>query len=322
MKFILLVCLLTGIAAAGPASAQNYPTRPVRLVIPFAAGSSSNDIIGRALAQRLTQILGQQIVVDNRTGATGSIGSEFAAKSAPDGYTLLLATTGAQSIAPSLGKLGYDVLRDLAPIALVADVPYMMVVNPMLPATNVPEFIALARAQPGKLIFASTGVGGTPHLCLELLKISTKIDVVHSPYKSGAPAITSVIGGETQAMFGGVTAFTQQLKSGRLRAVGTAAPKRLQMFPDTPTFAEQGLKGFEVSSWLGLMAPAKTSPAIIQRLQDATTQALSDREMLTFLAGQGADPASMGSVRFGEYLRAEIARWGKVIRDANVKLDE
>lgn len=321
MKSSQAVLAAVCIAITGAVLAQTYPARPVRLVIPYVAGSSSNDIIGRAVAQKLSSALGQQVVVDNRTGASGSIGSEHVAKSAPDGYTLLLAATGAQVLVPILSKLGYDVVRDLTPVALLADVPYMLVVTTTLPAKDVSGLIRLAKAQPGKLIFASTGVGGTPHLSLELLKISTKIDVLHVPYKSGSPAITSVIAGESQAMFGGVTAFTQQLQSRRLRAIGTAAAKRLPTFPETPTMAEQGFKDLEVSSWIGLMVPAKTPAAIVLRLEEAIAKVLKDPDLLAFFATQGAQPADMGSAKFSEYLRAEIARWGKVIKDAGVKIE-
>ena len=312
---------LLGIALAAPAQAQDYPVRPVRLVVPYPAGSSSNDIIGRALAQRMSQSLGQQVIVENRAGAGGNVGSEFVAKAAPDGYTLLVATNGPQAIAPHVFKLGYDVLRDLAPVALVATVPYMLMVHPSLPAKNVRELIALARARPGQLLFASSGNAGTPHLCGELFKISAKIDIRHVPYKGGAPAMIDTMGGQTQIYCTGATAALPQVKSGKLRALGMATLKRSAVMPELPTIAEQGLPGFDVASWLGIMVPARTPPAVIQRLYAETAKALETPEMKEFIAGQGSEPALLDPAKYGEFIRAEMSKWGKVVKEAGLKLD-
>jgi tripartite-type tricarboxylate transporter receptor subunit TctC len=321
MKIVEAAFLALGVALTSPAPAQEYPTRPVRMVVPYPAGSSSNDIIGRALAQRLSPSLGQQVIVENRAGAGGNVGSELVAKAAPDGYTLLVATNGPQAIAPHVFKLGYDVLRDLAPVALVAVVPYILIVHPSLPVKNVRELIALARSRPGQLLFASSGNAGTPHLCGELFKISAKIDIRHVPYKGGAPAMVDTMGGQTQIYCTGATAAMPQVKAGKLRALGMATLKRSSVLPELPTIAEQGLPGFDVASWFGIMVPAKTPSTIIQRLHAEIAKALESAEMKSFIAAQGSEPALMDPVQYGEFLRAEIAKWGKVVKDAGLRLD-
>jgi tripartite-type tricarboxylate transporter receptor subunit TctC len=316
---MLLAALLL---CSGPLPAQTYPTKPVRLVIPFPAGSSSNDIIGRAVAQRLSEALGQQVVVDNRAGAGGNIGSEAVAKASPDGYTLLLGINGPIAISPSIyPKLGYDSLRDLAPIALIAVVPYLIVVNPAVPANNIKELIALAKAKPGQVHFSSTGSGGTPHLCGELLKSMAGIDLVHVPYKGGAPAVIDTIGGQVQMYCTGVTSVVPHIKSGKLRAIGMATLQRSALMPDLATVNEQGVPGFDVSSWMGLMAPAKTPPAIIRRLYDETAKVLASADMKNFILGQGSEPALKDPEQFRAYIKAEIAKWAKVVKAANIKLD-
>ena len=321
MKFVKAALLALVGSAVSPTWSQDYPVKPVRMVVPFPAGSSSNDIIGRALAQRLSQALGQQVLVENRPGAGGNVGSEVVAKSAPDGYTLLVATNGPQAIAPHVFKLGYDVLRDLAPVALVAVVPYILTVHPALPVKNVRELIALAKARPGQLLFASSGNAGTPHLCSELFKSTAKIDIVHVPYKGGAPAMMDTIGGQTQIYCTGMTSAVPQIKAGKLRALGMATLKRSPVLPDLPTVAEQGMPGFDVASWFGIMVPAKTPSPIIQRLYSEIAKALDSAEMRGFITSQGSEPTLMDPVKYGEYLRAELAKWGKVVKNAGLKLD-
>jgi len=315
------VVLGVGLAIASAAHAQDYPVKPIRMVVPFPAGSSSNDIIGRALAQRLAQSLGHQVLVENRPGAGGNVGSEYVAKQAPDGYTLLVATNGPQAIAPHVFKLGYDVLRDLAPVSLVAIIPYMLTVHPSLPVKNVPELIALAKKRPGQLLFASSGNAGTPHLCGELFKSMAKIDITHVPYKGGAPAMMDTIGGQTQIYCSGVTSAVPQAKAGKLRMLGMATLKRSPVLPDLPTIAEQGLPGFDVASWFGIMVPAKTPATIIQRLHTEIGKALDIPEMRNIISSQGSEVALMDPGKFSEYLRAEIDKWGKVVRGAGLKLD-
>jgi tripartite-type tricarboxylate transporter receptor subunit TctC len=321
MKSAVMVMFALSIGAVAGAAAQDYPIKPIRMVVPFPAGSSSNDIIGRALAQRLSQSLGQQVLVENRPGAGGNVGSEVVAKSAADGYTLLVATNGPQAIAPHVFKLGYDVLRDLAPVALVAVVPYILTVHPALPVKNVRELIALAKARPGQLLFASSGNAGTPHLCSELFKTTAKIDIVHVPYKGGAPAMMDTIGGQTQIYCTGMTSAVPQIQAGKLRALGMATLKRSTVLPELPTVAEQGLPGFDVASWFGIMVPAKTPQAVIQRLYTEIAKALESAELRNFIASQGSEPTLMDPAAFGDYLRAELAKWGKVVKGAGLKLD-
>jgi tripartite-type tricarboxylate transporter receptor subunit TctC len=304
--------------AAG--AADDYPRRPIRLVVPYPPGASTNDILGRALAIRLAPALGQQVVVDNRPGASGTMGSELVAKAPPDGYTLLVAIASPLALGPSMyEKLGFDPVKDLAPVARYAVIPYAMVVNNSVQATNVKELIALAKAKPGGLNFASSGVGGTPHLCSELFKRAAGIDIVHIPYKGAGVAVPDVIGGQVQMFCTGLTALTTQIQAGRLRAIGIASLSRSALMPELPTIAEQGLPGFEVNSWTGVAAPAKTPPAIIRRLYDEIVKIVNTADMRNYMASQGAEPALMGPEEFGAYIKADIAKWSKVIKSAGIK---
>jgi tripartite-type tricarboxylate transporter receptor subunit TctC len=321
MNFARFAWLGIGLAVAGLAAAQEYPAKPVRLVVPFPAGSSSNDIIARFLAQRLSTVLGQQMLVENRPGAGGNVGSEQVAKAAPDGYTLLVATNGPQAIAPNVLKLNYSSMTDLTPVAMVANVPYMLLAHPSLPAKNAREVIALARARPGQLLFASSGNAGTPHLCWELFKSMARIDIVHVPYKGGAPAMMDTIGGQTQLYCTGLVSATSQIKAGRLRAIGMGTLTRSPAFPEIPTIAEQGLSGFNVASWFGVMAPANTPGAVVQRLYGEIAKIAETAEMKTFLVSQGAEPMVMDPSQFSAFLRAETEKWGKVVKSAGLKLE-
>ncbi len=321
MKTHRIAWLAAGLMLACPAAAQEYPVKSVRLVVPFPAGSSSNDIIGRFLAQHLSTSLGQRVLVENRPGAGGNVGSEYVAKAAPDGYTLLVATNGPQAIAPNVLKLNHDNQKDLTPVVMVANIPYMLVVHPSLPVKNVRELIALAKSRPGQMLFASSGNAGTPHLCWELLKSMAKIDIVHVPYKGGAPAMMDTIGGQTQMYCTGLVSASSQIKAGRLRPIGMGTLKRSPIMPDIPTVAEQALPGFNVASWFGIMAPASTPGAIVQRLYGEIAKVVETAEMKKFLLSQGAEPMMMDPAKFTEFLRAETDKWGKVVREAKLKLD-
>ncbi len=315
---LALACL----AASTLAAAQAYPNRPIRMIIPFPAGSSSNDILGRQLAQRLSEAMGQQVVVDNRAGASGHIGSEMVARAAPDGYTLLLGVNGTLAIGPSVyDKLAYDPVRDLAPIARFVLVPYALYVHPSLPAKNLKELIALAKARPGQLNFASSGSGGTPHLCGELLKSTAGIDLVHVPYKGGAPAVVDLVAGQVQMYCAGVTAVLPLVKAGKLRALSTATPGRAALLPGVQSTTEAGLPDFDVASWIAFFAPAKTPEPVIRRLYDEIAKITNDPEMQKSIVAQGAEPALMDPAQLGAYLKAEIAKWAKVVKAANVKPD-
>jgi tripartite-type tricarboxylate transporter receptor subunit TctC len=321
MKTDRIAGLALALIVACPAAAQEYPVKPIRLIVPYPAGSSSNDIIARVLADRLSAPLGQRVLVENRPGAGGNVGSEFVAKASPDGYTLLVATNGPQAIAPNVFKLNYDNQKDLTPVAMVANVPYMLVVHPSLPAKNVRELVALAKARPGQLLFASSGNAGTPHLCWELLKSMAKINIVHVPYKGGAPAMMDTIGGQTQMYCTGLIAASPQIKAGKLRPIGMGTLERSPVMPEVPTIAEQGLAGFNVASWFGVMAPANTPGAVVQRLYGEIAKIVESADMRKFLLTQGAEPMVMDPPKFSEFLRAETDKWGKVVKGANLKLD-
>jgi tripartite-type tricarboxylate transporter receptor subunit TctC len=300
--------------------AAEYPTRPIRLVVPYPPGASTNDILGRALAIRLTPALGQQVVVDNRPGASGTMGSELVAKAPPDGYTLLVAIQSPLALGPSMyKKLGFDPVKDLAPVARWAAIPYAMVVSNSVPAANVKEFIALARAKPGTLNFASSGVGGTPHMCSELFKRTAGVDIVHIPYKGAGEAVPAVIGGQVEMFCTGLTALTNQIRAGKVRALGIATLKRSPLMPELPTFAEQGVPGFEVVSWTGVAAPAKTPPAIIRRLHQEIVRIVNTPDMQSYMASQGAEPALMGPEEFAAYIKKDIETWAKVVKAAGIK---
>jgi tripartite-type tricarboxylate transporter receptor subunit TctC len=317
----VLIALLTA-ATAAFATAEGYPERPIRLIVPYPPGSSTNDILGRALASRLTPLLGQQVVVDNRSGASGNVGSELVAKSTPDGYTLLIGVAGPLAVGPAVYKnLGYVPTRDLAPIAMYAAIPYILVVNPSVPANNIKELIALAKSKPGQLNFASSGSGGSPHLCGELFKSMAGIDIVHVPYKGAGIAMIDVLSGQIPMICTGATALSAHIKSGRLRPLGIASLKRSSQFPDLPTIAEQGLPGFDVTSWTGLLAPAKTPEPVIRKLYEAVAKIMATDDMKHFLASVGAEPALMNPHDFGAYLKVDTERWAKVVKAANLKID-
>ncbi len=322
MRFDFRVWTVLLAMLAGPVWAQNYPTKPIRLVVPYPAGSSSNDIIARFLAQRLSPLLGEQVLVENRPGMGGNVGSEFVAKAAPDGYTLLVATNGPQAIAPNVYKLNYSSLKDLTPVAMVANVPYILVIHPSLPAKNVQQLIALAKSRPGELLFASSGNAGTPHLCWELFKSMANIDIRHIPYKGGAPALMDTIGGQTQLYCAGLIAVGPQIKAGKVRAIGMATLKPSAVMPDVPTVASQGLPGFNVASWFGVMAPAGTPKPIIDRLYTDIAKVVQTSEMREFLLSQGAEPMLMDPAHFTTFLKAETEKWGKVVRSAHLKLKQ
>lgn len=308
--------------AVGSVAAQSYPIKPIRLIMPLAAGSSSNDILGRALAQRLSETLGQSIVMDYRPGAAGNIGSVIAAKAAPDGYTLLLGYTSATMISPTVYQSpGYDPVTDLAPIVRVAIVPYAIVAHPSVPAAGVKELIALAKARPGQLNYASSGSGGLPNLAAELFKMMAQVDITHVSYKGGALAANDLIGGHVQLYFTGITGMAPLIKAGRLRAIAVTTLTRSPLMPALPTVHESGVPGYDVSSAFGLLAPGKTPRAIVRRVYDETAKVVDGAEMKNFIVNQGAEPALMEPTQFGDFIKSELAKWARVIKAANVKAE-
>jgi tripartite-type tricarboxylate transporter receptor subunit TctC len=315
-------CAFAVFAATETALAQQYPTRPVRLVVPYPSGASSNDILARQIAPKLTDLLGHNVVVDNRSGASGNIGAELVAKSPADGHTLLYGTGGLFSIGPHLYKnLAYSPDKDLAPVALVAVVPYLLVINASLPVKNLQEFIAYAKARPGKLSFASSGIGGTPHLCIEMLKMMAGIDLLHVPYKGGAPAVIDTIAGQTQAYCAGLAATMPHVQSGKLKALGVTTLKRSPGAPDMPTLDEQGLKGFDVNSWGAIFVPAKTPKYAVDKLHKALAGVMGSNEMRNTLIKQGMDPAFLGPQQLADLIRQESASWAKVVRTAGIRVE-
>jgi tripartite-type tricarboxylate transporter receptor subunit TctC len=319
-----LISFLTGMACVGAianaqAQADGYPSRPIRFVVPFPPGSSTNDILGRGMAQRLTAALGQQVVVDNRPGAGGTTGSEIVAKAPPDGHTLLVAIAGPLTVAPSVYKqIGYDPTRDFAPVARFAVIPYLMVVNNNVPATNVKELIALAKSKAGGINFASSGVGGSPHLCGELFNTMAGVNIVHVPYKGAGVATTDVLSGQIQMFCTGVTALVALVKAGRVRPVGMATLKRSALMPEIPTISEQGLKDFEVTSWTGIAAPAKTPRDIVQKLHQTIVKIAQTDDMKNFVLGQGAELSVLGPEAFAADIKSDLVKWARVVKAAKI----
>jgi tripartite-type tricarboxylate transporter receptor subunit TctC len=317
----LAVGIVAGLALAGPAKAQDYPSKPIRLVVPFAAGGAT-DVLARLVGERLTASLGQQVVVDNRPGAGGNIGSDIVARAEPDGYTILMGAVGTHAINPSLyPKMPYDPVKDFAPVTLVASVPNVLVVNPEVPANSVQELIDLAKAKPGELNFASSGNGTSIHLSGELFKAMTGTDIVHVPYKGSGPAVTDLLGGQVQMMFDNMPSSLPHVKAGKLRALGVTSAKRSPALPEVPTIAEAGVPGYDATSWFGILAPAGTPEPVVTRLQGAIVQALGEPEMRQRMADLGAEPVGDTPAEFGQFITAELAKWAKVVNDAGVKLE-
>jgi tripartite-type tricarboxylate transporter receptor subunit TctC len=319
----LVRVFLFGLFAAMPllATGQSYPSKPIRLVVPFPAGGTT-DLLARAMAQKLSEALGQQVVVDNRPGAGGNIGSDIVAKSAPDGYTLLMGTVGTHAINVSLyAKMPYDAVKDFVPIVLVAGVPNVLVVHPALPVKTVADLIKLAKDQPGSINFASSGNGTSIHLSGELFKSLTGVQMAHIPYKGSAPALTDLIGGQVQIMFDNLPSALPHIKAGKLRAIAVTSTKRAPALPDLPTIAESGIPGFEASSWFGMLAPAGTPREIVLRINAEVNKALQAGDMKEKLLAQGAEAVGNSPEFFVEYIRSETTKWAKVVKDSGAKVD-
>jgi tripartite-type tricarboxylate transporter receptor subunit TctC len=299
---------------------QRYPSRPVRIIVPNTAGSAT-DGVTRMVAQRLTEVWGQQMVVDNRAGASGIIGHEVAAKAAPDGYTLLVSTSAGLVITPLLTKVPYDSARDFAPISLIVVSPQMLVSHPGMPAATVDELVALARVKPGQLNCASPGTGTSNHLGCEMLKVLTKINIVHVPYKGTAPAISDVVGGHVQFMFNSMPAVWPLAQSGKLRALAHGGTKRSPAAPDVPTVAES-IPGFQCITWYALFAPRGAPPAIVTRVNSEMVKMLADAPFAKRLADQGQEPQSTTPPELATYVRSESERWSRVIKAAGLATEK
>lgn len=318
---IVATLWLNDARAQTPNAATAYPSKPIKLVVPFAAGGTT-DILGRATAAELTKA-GMQTVVENRPGAGGNIGAEMVAKSAPDGYTLLMGTVGTHGINQSLyGRLPYDPVKDFAPITLLAMVPNVLVVNPNLPVSGVRDLIALAKSKPGKLNYASSGNGTSIHLSGELFKTMTGTYMTHIPYRGSAPALTDLIGGQADLMFDNLPSALPHIKAGRLRALAVTSDKPSPALPGVPTIAEAGpVKGYEATSWFGVLAPAGTPAEIVSKLQQTLSKALASPEMREKLVAQGAEPVGDTPDHFARHIQAETAKWAQVVKTSGAKVD-
>jgi len=311
--------LLVAFAVSQAALAQACPNRPVRFLVPFAAGAGINDIMARLVGQHLGAGLGQPVVIENRAGAGGIAGTEAAAKAAPDGYTFLMTNVSLITSAYLYSNLSYDPQKDLVPVTLVATSPLILVVNPSVPARSVQEFVAYAKANPGKLNFGSGGVGSTPHLSVELFKSAAGFDAVHVPYKGGAPALNDLIGGQISFMIENMPGTMPFARQGKLRALAITSAERSPLEPALPTMAESGVPGYEVVGWQGLFAVAGTPHEIVARLQAEVAKVLRLPEVRERLAGLGADGVGSSPEEFGAFVRAEYAPWGSVIREKGIR---
>jgi len=309
------------IAVTAPAFAQNFPAKPARLIVPFPAGGGS-DVIGRIMAQKLTERLGQQVVVDNRPGAGGSIGTEAAVRSAPDGYTMVLASTSEIAINPTLySKLSYDTVKDLAPIALIASTPMVVIVHPSLPVKTVKNLIALAAAKPGAINVASAGTGTITHLSGELFRSMTGVTWTHVPYKGAPPALTDLASGQVQVMFSSLPAAMAFIKIGRVKPIAVSTQKRAATLPEVPTVTESGVAGYDVEYWYGTFAPAATPKDIVIRFHEEFAQSLKQQDTINNLANQGASPGTLSQAQFADFVKAEAAKWSKVVKASGAKAD-
>lgn len=313
---VLLVAVL--LTSADASLAQSYPDKPIRIVVTFPAGGPT-DAVARPISQSLSSTWGQPVIIDNRGGAGGIVGTEIVAHSAPDGYNLLIGTAGGMSINPSLhAKLSYDPFKDFAPISMLVINPQILVAHPALAASNVRELVALAKSKPGQLNFASSGTGTATHLGLELFKAATGINVVHVPYKGGAPALTDLIAGQVQLLFISIPSVMPQVKAGRLKALAVSSARRSLSAPDVPTVAESGYPGFEYVNWNALFAPAATPRAIISKLNTEVVKIMRDPDLAQKLVSQGAEPAPGTPEQLAQYMRVDFDRWRKVIRAAGI----
>lgn len=310
---------LLSLLLAVPVAAAAYPEKPLRLVVPFAAGGT-NDVIARLVGRSITDALGQQVILDNRGGAGGAVGVEIAARAAPDGYTLLIGGVGNLAVNPTLyPKLPYDPVRDFAPVTLLAKVPNLLAVHPGLPARNVRELVALAQAKPGSLNYGSGGTGSGSHLAAEYFKLLAKTDIVHVPYKGTGPAMIDVMGGQISMIFAAVPGLLPHTNSGKLRALGVSTATRLRLLPDVPTIIEGGVSGYEATQWFGILLPARTSPAIVERLNSVLRSALNNSEVRQRLQADAAEPAGTTPAEFGLFIQSEIARWAPVVKASGAR---
>jgi tripartite-type tricarboxylate transporter receptor subunit TctC len=313
---------LAALALAHTAHAQSFPDtkKPIRIIVPTAP-AGGNDAMARIVAQKLNERLKQPVIVENKSGANGAIGSEFVAKAPPDGYTILFGYIATHGINPGLSKLPYDAVKDFAPITQISEAPIVLVVNPSVGAKTVQELIALAKAKPGSITYASAGNGTAPHIAAELFKQMTGVDMVHVPYKGSSPALTDTLSGQTQVMFPSLVAASGHMKSGKLRGLAISGKARSPLFPSLPTVSEAGVKGFEITQWYGFFAPAKTPKEVVDRLNQEIVAVMNDPDTKAKFAAQGADIVTSSPEAFGKLVQAEIAKWSQLIKTAKITAD-
>jgi tripartite-type tricarboxylate transporter receptor subunit TctC len=314
------VLLCAGLAFCGAAAAQQFPSKPVRIVVGFAAGGST-DKLARVLATRMTELLGQSVIVDNKPGAAGNLAAELVATAAPDGYTLFMSTVSSQAINPHLYKLKFDPIKAFEPIALVAKYPLLLVVPPQLRINTVPELVAYAKSNPGRTFFASSGNGSPAHLAGEIFKSATNIDVQHIPYKGGGPAMLALMSNEAQFGFETIPSAIGHARGGKLKGLAVTSDRRSAASPELPTMQEAGVKDFSVTSWAGLLAPAGTPKPVLDRLTRVTQEAISSPVVSAALSSDGAEPGSGGAADFKRFMSDELQTWGKVVRASGAKVD-
>jgi tripartite-type tricarboxylate transporter receptor subunit TctC len=316
---LIAAAVLLPLATGPAAQADEFPSRPIHIVIAFPPGGPT-DFVGRVVAEKMKEALGQTVIIDNKPGANGTLGGEFVAKSEPDGYTLFLTTAGAVTVSPHImADIHYDALRDFAPVALVTTVTEVLVVSPKLGITNVKELVALAKAKPGTIPFASTGIGSPPHLAQELLDASAGVQFLHVPYRGAAPALTDLLGGQVEVLAADVPVLIAQIRADTLVPIGAAADKRDAILPKVPTLAEQGYPNTDASNWYGLLAPGKTPAAVITRLNGAVNAALNNASTHDKLVQAGATPVGGTPESFGTFMKAEYEKWGRVVKERNIK---
>jgi tripartite-type tricarboxylate transporter receptor subunit TctC len=318
-RIFIAVCAVLALAGVQSAQAQDYPTRPIRVVIAFPPGGPT-DFVGRLITDKMTASLGQRVYIENRAGASGTVGADNVAKADPDGYSLFLTTSGAVAVAPHiLQSVPYDPLKDFAPVALVTKVTEIIVVTPKLGIKNIKDLVALAKEKPGTVSFASTGIGSPPHLAQELLAASANVKFLHVPYRGAAPAVTDLLGGQVQVLAADLPVLISQIQAGAFLPIGAAADKRDAVLPDVPTLAEQGFANTEASNWYALLAPAKTPPAVIAKLNKAVNDALNDPEVHDKLVKSGATPVGGTPESLGAFMKSEYEKWGKVVKERGIK---
>jgi tripartite-type tricarboxylate transporter receptor subunit TctC len=319
--FVAAIGLMAGLVIASASVAGQYPERPVHLIVPFPPGGPT-DVVGRVVAQHLSISLGQPVIVENRPGAAGALGVEAVAKAAPDGYTIGLGSTGTLAVAPSMNAaLPYDPVKSFAPISLLVKAPFLVAVNPSVPAATLAELVAFAKAHPGELNFGSNGTGGSLHIAGEMFKQAAGVDLNHVPYKGAAPALTDLLAGRIQVMFEQPATFMPYLSAGRVRALAVASSSRLAQLQDVPTAAEAGLPGYDVSVWFGLLAPTGTPPETIDRLNQQVRRDLANQEVRDVLVKQGLEPTTDSAPEFSSFIATEYARWTRAVKASRIKAD-